>query len=404
MQVSNAYVPGEIFAPAGTGDLPRAFIAPQRYVQGRAVLAQIGRYLSLVRARRAAVLISASGQARHGSQVVESLRAAGIESVLATFGGECSLDEIEKHAAALRGRDVDCVLAVGGGKCVDAGKALAFRLDTPVAIAPTLASNDAPCSALSILYTPQGVSTGVEFYPSSPALVVVDTGIVAAAPERFLVAGMGDAMATWYEAAVCLRNPKGVSMVGVRPTLAALAIGERCARTLFDQGEAATAAVSESTVNDSLEAVVEANTLLSGLGFESGGLAAAHGFAQSFTALPRTHANRLHGEMVAMGTLAQLVLERRDDEALRVARFFARVGLPVHLGHLCIEADDAEAMDVVVDGALAFPFIGNMPMKLDRTILRESLRGADELGVSVSRELGDEPFRRLHELGYPNGS
>jgi glycerol dehydrogenase len=396
MQISNAYRPSEVFAPAGAGEAPRVFIAPQRYVQGKDVLAHMGRYLSLVRARRAAILISTGGQARHGRLLAESLRVAGIDSVVCVFGGECSLEEIEKHTRALKPKNVDCVLAVGGGKCVDAGKAVAFRLDTPVVVAPTLASNDAPCSALSVLYSTAGVSTGVEFYPCSPALVVVDTGIIAAASERFLVSGMGDAMATWYEASVCLRNERAVTTVGARPTIASVAIGEICAQTLFQEGAAAAAAVANKTVNASLEAVVEANTLLSGLGFESGGLAAAHGFAQSFTALPRANANHLHGEMVAMGTLAQLMLESRLDEARRVARFFAQVGLPVHLGQLSIDAGDASAVDTIVEGAMAFPFIGNMPMEIDAQVLRKGLLGAHDLGLAVAQQAGDAPYRRLH--------
>lgn len=396
METSNAYLPHAVFAPGGEGATPRVFIAPQRYVQGRDVLAHIGRYLGLVRARRVAILISAGGKARHGAVLAESLRAAGIDSVVCIFGGECSLEEIDKHAGALKTQKVDCVLAVGGGKCVDAGKAVAFRLDTPVVIAPTLASNDAPCSALSVLYTPAGASSGVEFYPCSPALVVVDTGIVAAASERFLVSGMGDAMATWYEAAVCLHNRAAVTTLGARPTVASVAIGEVCARTLFEQGEAAAAAVASKKVNEPLEAVVEANTLLSGLGFESGGLAAAHGFAQSFTFLAATHANFLHGEMVAMGTLAQLVMESRLDEARRVAHFFVRVGLPVHLGQLGIAVGDATAVDTIVDGALMFPFIGNMPMKIDHAVLRAGLLGAHELGLAVSAQQGDASYRRLH--------
>jgi len=396
MQITNAYLPSQVFAPASAGRAPRAFIAPQRYVQGPGVLAHMGRYLSLVGARRAAILISSGGQDRHGGPLADSLRAAEIEPVICTFGGECSLEEIEKHARALKSRNVDCVVAVGGGKCVDAGKAVAFRLDVPVVVAPTLASNDAPCSALSILYTPAGVSTGLEFYRHSPALVVVDTGIVAAAPERFLVAGMGDAMATWYEAAVCLRNENAVTMVGARPTIASVAIGEVCAKTLFAEGAAAAAAVADDMVTDSLEAVVEANTLLSGLGFESGGLAAAHGYAQSFTAIPVTKAKHLHGEMVAMGTLAQLVLESRLDEARRVAEFFAEVGLPVHLQHLSVDAGDASSLATIADAALAFPFIANMPMHIDAAVLRAALLAAHELGVAVCEQKGDASYRRLH--------
>src|SRR5262245_34840324 len=396
MPISNPYLPNEVFAPAGTGAAPRAFIAPQRYIQGADVLAHLGRYLSLLHARRVAILISGGGQRRHGVVLADSLRSAGIASVVRTFGGECSLEEIETHARALKTERIDCVVAVGGGKCVDAGKGVAFRLDTPVVIAPTLASNDAPCSALSILYSPDGVWAGAEFYPCSPALVVVDTGIVAAASERYLVSGMGDAMATWYEASVCLRNEHAVTTIGARPTLASVAIGEVCANTLFESGAAAAAAVADGQVNAALEAVVEANTLLSGLGFESGGLAAAHAFAQSFTGVPAAKANHLHGEMVAMGTLAQLILETRPDEARRVATFFARVGLPVYLGHLSIDAGNANDLDTIVGGALGFPFIGNMPMAIDAAVLRKGLLAAHELGLAVSAEAGDAPYRRLH--------
>ena len=197
-----------------------------------------------MRAKRVAVLMSERGSRHEGVQLLDSLRSAGIVPVASTFGGECSIEEITAHVAALSKERIDCVIAAGGGKCIDAGKGVAFRLGTPVVIVPTLASNDAPCSALSVLYSRRRHSTGAEFYPNSPAFVVVDTGIIAAAPERYLVAGMGDAMATWYEARVCLLNPMGVTTVGARPTLAACAIGEVCAHTLFKEGCAAAAAVA----------------------------------------------------------------------------------------------------------------------------------------------------------------
>lgn len=390
------YFPSLVFAPEGPLAAPRVFIAPQRYVQGPGVLGRLGRYLSLVGPRRAAILVSAGGERRHGNDLRASLAAADVSPVVCTFGGECSMQEIDRHVGALASQSVDCVVAVGGGKCVDTGKAIAFRLGVPIVIVPTLASNDAPCSAVSVLYTPEGVSCGVELYPNSPALVVVDTAIVAAADARFLVSGMGDAMATWYEAAVCLRNPAAMTTLGARPTIASAAIGESCATTLFAQGAAAAAAVAAGTVTPDLEAVVEANTLLSGLGFESGGLAGAHAFAQSFTMLPATNAAYLHGEMVAMGTLAQLMIESRPDEARRVTRFFVEVGLPVHLGHLGVDPTDTDAIETVVGGALMFPFIGNLPMPVDASVLRRGLLAAHELGVAVCGELGDEAYRRLH--------
>ena len=399
MEISTAYMPHEIFAPPGRDGLPapRVFIAPARYIQGRGVLRSVGRYLTLLKPKRAALLMSARGLRGDGATLLASLRDAGIAAVPRTFGGECSLQEIEAQVAALSVERVDCLVAAGGGKCIDAGKAIAFRLGVPVAIVPTLASNDAPCSALSVLYSPEGVSTGAEFYPDSPALVVVDTDVVAAAPERYLVAGMGDAMATWYEARVCLENPAAVTTVGARPTIASCAIGEVCAQTLFREGRAAAAAVVAGVVNDALETVVEANTLLSGLGFESGGLAAAHGVAQSWTAIPKVHAGYLHGEMVAMGTLAQLMMESRPDEARRVAEFFAAVGLPIHLGQLGIGRSEQDAaLDVVAEATLGFPFIGNMPQPVSAALVRSSVQEADVLGRAVAADAGDEAYRRLH--------
>jgi glycerol dehydrogenase len=397
MKASADYLPHALFASGARSDLPppRVYISPQRYVQGPGVLDLIGRYLALIPASRVALMMSERGLRSDGARLAEGLRSAGIEHVTSPFGGECSLEAIGEHVAALAEERVDCLVAAGGGKCVDTAKAVAHRLEVPVVVVPTLASNDAPCSAVSVIYTPEGVSSGVEFYPCNPAIVVVDTEIVAAAPERYLVAGMGDAMATWYEARVCLENESARTTVGARPTLASAAIGEICATTLFDRGVAAGVAVREGRVDTALEAVVEANTLLSGVGFESGGLAAAHGVAQACTALPAVRSNHLHGEMVAIGTLVQLMLESRPEEASRVAEFFARVGLPVHLEQLSLDPDDRGSRDVLVDGTLAFPFIQNMPERVTPERVRDALAEVDRLGRSVAEKSGDEAFRRL---------
>lgn len=387
------YIPQGVFTNEGEL-VPRVLVAPQRYIQGEGVLDHIGRYLSLLQPKRAGVLISKRGQHADGVRVIDSLKAAHIEPIVSTFNGECSLEEVNLHVSNLEHESLDCLIAVGGGKCVDAGKSIAFRLGVRVVIVPTLASNDAPCSALSVLYTPEGVTTGAEFFPENPALVIVDTGVVARAPERYLVAGMGDAMATWYEARVCLQNPRARTTIGARPTLASCAMGEICAHTLFEEGQDAVQAVAKNSVNESLENVVEANTLLSGLGFESGGLAVAHGIAQSYTAVPRVHANYLHGEMVAMGTLTQLMMESKD-EALRVAEFFCKIGLPVHLGQLSLGPEDKDALDTVVEATMAWPTVHNMPMDVTPELILSSILAAHELGLTVAQSNGDDSYRRL---------
>ncbi|MEM7018148.1 MAG: iron-containing alcohol dehydrogenase, partial [Pseudomonadota bacterium] len=209
-----------------------------------------------------------------------------------------------------------------------------------------------------------------------------------------LVAGMGDAMATWYEARVCLDNPQARTTIGARPTLASCAMGEICAHTLFDEGVNASKAVVANEVNDSLEMVVEANTLLSGIGFESGGLAVAHGIAQSYPSIPEVHANYLHGEMVAMGLVTQLMINN-EPEAKRVAKFFASVGLPIHLGQISLGPEDQGAIDTVAEVTVGWPNVHNMPVEITPAVLKKAILGAHELGVAVAKEEGDSAYRRI---------
>jgi glycerol dehydrogenase len=387
------YVPGQIFTVPGQA-APRVMIAPQRYIQGEGVIDHLGRYISLLNTQRACVLASSRGHKAEGLRVMDSLKQRNISGIVSTFDGECSLEEVDMQVAALKDQNLDCLIAVGGGKCVDAGKCIAYRLDIPVVIVPTLASNDAPCSALSVMYSPEGVNNGVEFFPDSPALVVMDTGVVANASERFLAAGMGDAMATWYEAKACLANPVGRNSIGSRPTLACAAMGETCAHTLYEYGVAASASVVADRCDDALERIVEANTLLSGIGFESGGCAAAHAVAMSYTHVKAVHDNYLHGEMVAMGTLTQLMMEQNED-ARKAAEFFARVGLPIHLGQISLTKEHSEDIDTVTEAAMALGIMHNMPMTVTPELIRSSMLSAHELGVVVAKEVGDEAYRRL---------
>jgi len=390
----NRYDPKTVFVQANASP-PRVLIAPQRYIQGAGVLDHTGHYInSLMKVKRAAILASKRGLGAQGAQVARSLKAESIESVNAQFNGECSLPEIEAQVETLKDQKIDCLIAVGGGKVADAGKCIAYRLDVPVVVVPTLAATDAPCSALSLVYTPEGTTDYVEFFPQNPEMIVVDTDVVVDASERYLVAGMGDAMATWYEARVCLNNSAARTMVGARPTLASCAMGEICAHTLFEHGEAAAESVQANRNNEAVEKVVEANTLLSGLGFESGGLALAHAMAVAYPEISVVHDNYLHGEMVAMGTMAQLAMEQSADSE-RVARFFARIGLPIHLGQVSLSPKDHGELDALIEATLERPIAHHMPMPVTHESLRQAILDAHELGLVTSREVGDESYKRL---------
>jgi glycerol dehydrogenase len=227
-------------------------------------------------------------------------------------------------------------------------------MKVPVIVVPTIAATDAPCSALSVIYTPQGVFDRYLVLPKNPDIVLVDTAIVANAPVEYLVSGMGDALATFWEADTCAKSCKPNALTGCTPpTLSAIALAKLCYDTLLEHGVQAKLAVAQKAVTPAVEAVVEANTLLSGLGFESGGLAGAHSLHNGLTVLEASH-HKLHGQKVAFGTLAQLVLEGRPSEEIyEVLDFCDTVGLPVCFEDLGIERPTREEIRKVAEATTA---------------------------------------------------
>lgn len=398
MQEGKPFSPQNIFG-SGSDEPMRVLISPHRYIQGKGAIDRLGHYISILPSRRPVVLMTAGGKRRFGQRIAEGLLKTGMKPEIALFNGECCIEEIERVVADIRksGQSADSLIAVGGGKCLDAGKAVAFRLGIPLTICPTIASTDAPCSAVSVLYTRDGEGIGPEFYPNSPALVVVDTQIIADSPLRHFVAGMGDAVATYYEARTCFHNPSGRNMVGARLTIAALGLAELCAKTIFEDATRAIQSVENKRIDAPVERVIEANTLLSGMGFESGGLAAAHAIAAGLTVIPFLHREYLHGELVGIGLLAQLILEKKPEEARLLARFLASVGLPVTLQHLRLDIyRDAAAIMEAMTSAMKEPFVNNEPFDINPEMLFSAFGEADRLGSEIVAETGDAPFQKLH--------
>jgi glycerol dehydrogenase len=144
-------------------------------------------------------------------------------------------------------------------------------------LVPTVASTDAPCSALSVLYSESGEFDRYLPLRRSPDIVVADVELIAKAPVRLLAAGMGDALSTYYEARACSRSG-AVTSAGGTGTLAALALARTCLDTLLADGAQALQDAADGRATAAVEHIVEANIYLSGIGFESGGLAAAMPF------------------------------------------------------------------------------------------------------------------------------
>jgi len=303
-----------------------------------------------------------------------------VEFTVERFGGECSDEEIERLAGLSRKADCDLVVGIGGGKTLDTAKALAYVLEVPVVIVPTIASTDAPCSALSVIYTPSGEFKRYLILPKNPDLVLVDTKIIANAPVRFLIAGMGDALATWFEAESCKKKYAG-NMTGDVGSMTAYALARLCYETLLEYGVTAKIAGEVHSVTPAFEHIVEANTLLSGLGFESGGLASAHAIHNGFTVLEQTHAY-FHGEKVAFGVLASLFLTDKPNTTIdQVYAFCESIGLPTTFADIGLQdVSDEDLMQVAISACAEGETIHNESVPVTPDMVFYALKAADAEG------------------------
>lgn len=314
---------------------------PGKYIQGRGASAALP---GLVKQYGSKALLLA------GPSVMKQLAepAFGHDGTFFTevFSGECSRNEIDRLVKLVQHDKLDVVAGMGGGKVIDTAKAVADDLSLPVIIVPTIASSDAPCSGVAVIYTEEGVFESVRYQKNNPTAVLVDMDIIAKSPPRLLAAGMGDALSTWFEARSCERTQSPNECGGIS-TMAGLHLSKLCFDTIIEYGEAALISCQQKIVSQALEKVTEANILLSGIGFESSGLAAAHAIHNGLTALPETHAF-YHGEKVAFGVLTGLWLTGAPmQEIEQVYAFCKSVGLPTCLKDIGINNLEHDKLKLV---------------------------------------------------------
>ena len=378
-----------IYICKGETDMANIIISPGKYIQGPGELQNISTHLTALGASFF-VLSSSSGMKRFKNIIGDSFNKKGASVFFEEFNKECSENEINRLVADAKAADADVIIGVGGGKTLDTAKAVAYYAKLPVAIVPTIASTDAPCSALSVIYSDEGVFERYLFLPKNPDVVLVDTDVVAKAPARLLVAGMGDAMATYFEARACAAS-NATSCAGGQCAKAALALAKLCYDTLIADGVKALCAAERHVSTKAVENIIEANTYLSGIGFESAGLAAAHAIHNGLTAIPATH-ELYHGEKVAFGTIVQLVLEDAPMEELsEVLDSCAGVGLPTTLSDLGIGEDDMDKLRDVAELACADgDTMHNMPFPVDADKVFAAIIAADAIASSFRGDDDDD--------------
>lgn len=367
----------------------RAWGSPSRYIQGPNLLGSLEKYTSVYGQRVAAVI---------DQFFFESLTAAltegfqGTGSVITTvvFNAEVTNAQIDETTEKLRAFAPDVVVGIGGGKTLDTAKAVADNFHVPVVICPTSASTDAPTSALSVIYKENGEHSHARPYTSNPNLVLMDSTIIAKAPIRFLVSGMGDALATVFEARsndlADHGNYINEAQGPFRRPKTAMIVSEACYDTLLEYGVQAKIAASKGLVTEAVENIIECNTLMSGLGFENTGCAGAHSVGDGITGLPEG-AKSLHGERVAFGTICQLVAEGAETALIEeVVTFCLEVGLPVTLSDLWVE-NTPENLAVIAKTSMN-SFWNAEPFNVSLQQIIDIVQAGDALGAHYKAARG----------------
>lgn len=363
------------------------FCSPSRYTQGKDASAFLGTEMASLGLSGPALIVGSRSPIRLLSETWKcTLAEAGIAHAVHEFGGECSFAEIERIKEVAKQKKSQVIIGAGGGKVLDATRAVAADLNLPMVNCPTVASSDSPCSALSVIYSEDGKVQDIRFHRKNADLVLVDTQIIAQSPPRLLVAGMGDALATWFEAKTCVEG--GVkNLRGGLSTQSALTLAKLCYDTLLADGADALRSAQIQVVTPALERIVEANTLLSGIGFESSGLAAAHAIHNGLTTAKATH-DYLHGEKVAFGLLTQLVLEGQPRSVqCRVLEFANDVGLPITLGDIGLAEMPKEVLEQIAVRATAEnDTIHNEPFEVRPDMVADAIMAADATGQSWKKD------------------
>ncbi|MEA5521114.1 iron-containing alcohol dehydrogenase family protein [Limnoraphis robusta] len=311
-------------------------IAPAQVLRGIHAIAQAGEAIAKLGKRPLLV-----GGDRSLSVTQTSLEPVleqhNLKFASATYTPDCSETSLGKLREKVNTHQADLIIGIGGGKALDTAKLLAHQCELPIATIPTSGATCAAWTALSNVYSNEGAFLYDVPLAKCPDLLILDYSLIQTAPQRTLVAGIGDAIAKWYEASVSSGHSE--------QTLLIAAVQQ--ARVLRDILLQKSLIALQEPGGETWREVVDATVLLAGVIGGIGGAqcrtVAAHAVHNGLTHVAASHGT-LHGEKVAFGILVQLRLEEmlQGNQLAAAARqqllkFYGDIGLPQTLNHLGLE-------------------------------------------------------------------
>lgn len=312
-------------------ELTHQTIAPQQIIRAAQSLTQLE---ALIQPYGSRPLVVGGKQSLTVIQPYLQSFTAAVTVATANYGQDCSEAGLLSLQEAFAQHHADLVIGVGGGKALDAAKLLAYQRHCPVVTIPTSAATCAAWTALSNLYSEVGAFQYDVGLPRCPDLLILDYDLLQTAPQRTLVAGIGDALAKWYEASVSSGHSQETL------TIAAVQQARVLRDILFQKSAMALAQPGSDEWRQVVDATILMAGVVGGLGGAQCRTVAAHAVHNGLTHLLPNRLS-LHGEKVAYGILVQLRLEEliQNNHLATTARhqllqFYADLGLPRTLADL----------------------------------------------------------------------
>lgn len=324
----------------------RGWSSPSRYIQGSNICSDLYTYCSCL-GNKPLVLLTPSCQ-KLVKHISDSYEHNGAECLIELHRSNGSINEINYYAEM---QGFDYIIGIGGGKIIDLTKAIADEKSIPCVVIPSIISSDAPATSRSVIYNDDG-SSFARKYDKAPDLIIVDLNLICGAPVRYFVSGIGDAIATKFEADANVRfGRKNFIKGNYISTETGNVISDHCFNVLITESAEAVSSLKNGTVNKSLERVSEAVILMSGLGSENCGCGIAHSIGEGIALI--SGSKTLHGEQVAFGLICQLLAEKRSNNILdEVINLYKKIGLPIKLNDLHVE-NNKESLDIIANMAFS---------------------------------------------------
>lgn len=291
------------------------------------------------------------------------------------YSGECSYNEGRRIADIIKQRNIDFVIGVGGGKLSDLVLYASHLANTQFGLIPTLASNCAPWTPLSVMYKENGLAEGkTEHVKRQAAFLITDPALVIDAPINYFVAGIADTLAKWYESDLILEQEQFQNEPFLQMARYA---AQMCNESLLIESEKALEDMKAGVVTEEFvhvsEIIIAIAGLVGGLGDRYARNTAAHSIHDAISAyLPEVH-RYLHGEKVAYGIFYQLALEKKWSAIDELMPLYDTLQLPKSLTEMGVYPMSDETLSDVVQLINGKAKVHLLPMEINENTLTTAL-------------------------------